>query len=170
MGKAQGRGVSSTVGCGLRRRARLARCIGSLAALALVVACAADAGMPEGAGGATGAEPTAGAPASAAAAPGQGASTQPMSAGLRAAYVQAVQNDAAPAYDFGPGARPGTAAAENAAQGLRVELADARLRVEAATDDDSWSVGFRWSAVGRGGDLEPVAAASEAELGANRAS
>ncbi|MRG91502.1 hypothetical protein [Polyangium spumosum] len=87
-------------------------------------------------------------------------------AGLRAAYVAAVQKDASPAYHLSRGAK-GTISARNPAQGLSAELSPAGVRVAAdARADRPFELSLE--AVGCDGDLEPAAAASP-EASGNRA-
>jgi len=87
-------------------------------------------------------------------------------AGLRAAYVAAVQKDASPAYRLERGAK-GTISARNPAQGFSAELSAAGVRVAAdARVDRPFDLSL--DAVGCEGDLTPAAEASP-EASGNRA-
>ncbi|MDI1446786.1 hypothetical protein [Polyangium sp. 6x1] len=87
-------------------------------------------------------------------------------AGLRAAYVAAVQKDASPAYRLERGAK-GAISARNPAQGLSAELSAAGVRVAVdARADRPFELSL--DAVGCEGDLAPAAAASP-EASGNRA-
>ncbi len=116
--------------------------------LVVVAACSADSGNLGGVGGASGVE------ASQAQTPQNSASK--MTPGLRAAYIASVQNNASEEYRFERPSGTGRAIASNPAQGLTAELADGALRVEPDADEPDWSLGLRWTGIGRGDDIEPV--------------
>ncbi len=117
----------------------------------ITAACFVDSDSHDGAGGASGLQTL---EPQAVAAPQQ--STTLMSAGLRAATIESVQNNAGEAYRFEASADGTEVVGSNAAQRLTARLADGAMRVHPATDEPAWSLELRWTGIGRGSDIRPV--------------
>jgi hypothetical protein len=118
-----------------------------IAAALLVLACSdherfAPGSLPEGAGACP-------APTAAAETPALG--------DLRAAYVLAVQRDAAPEYAFTPGL-----VAVNPSQGFHLVVRDGGVRItpDGSSDRPGWALELRARSIGRGGSEAAVSAPS----------
>ncbi|MBI4704087.1 MAG: hypothetical protein HY744_23510, partial [Deltaproteobacteria bacterium] len=127
------------------------RSLAGLLALFLACGCSPEALSGLGAGGGeTGLEV---ASETRSAWPSGGAGSELVPPEVRAAYIAAVQSGAGAEHAFRLGVDGAVAAGSNAAQGFEIEVGGEGLRLAA---QGRWTLGLRWTGVGREGTIEPV--------------